>query len=75
MTENTYFMIIFFFSVYLLSNVVEGLSVNLITWCMIGEELQIKVLTPKIHWKYPKSFGVEKTKSPIDNIRNLKKYR
>ena len=43
MIEKIYFMWIYLFSVGLLSNVVVGLSVNYVTWCMINEELQVKV--------------------------------
>ena len=43
MVEKIYFMWIFLFSVCLLSNVFVGLSVNYIIWCMIDEELQVKV--------------------------------
>ena len=43
MVKKIYFMWIFLFSVCLLSNVFVGLSVNYIIWCMIDEELQVKV--------------------------------
>ena len=55
----------YFMWICLLSNVLEGLSVNYILWCMIDEGLQELFLTLKNSLQLSKKFGVSQPKIKV----------